>query len=210
MKRIPGFVERKFDCDLGIEPAYQGDGEITGLNLVSLFHGVRILFLLNRSICRRLINATRTMATLTQTLDELDAVDLKALDDAALATHVQTLVESHYRTVESSYFNTIYDNSNAATLFHDALEKYNRKAARPVNKLHLVGGLNDVSHLWPVYELWGLSRRLRAMPGLPRRCANMTPIPWWHTTAITGIIPVAPRSRPTLNATSTVVRGNST
>lgn len=164
VKRIPGFVERKFDQDLGIEPAYEGDGETTGLNLISLFHGLRVLFLIHRSIRRRLDSAAETTTRLATLLEALDTVRLAALDDAALADHVETLVTDHYRDVEGTYFNTIYDNSNAATLFHQALETYNRKTAHPLSYLHLVSGLEDVAHLRSVHELWELSRRLRARP----------------------------------------------
>jgi pyruvate,water dikinase len=166
LRRIPGFVEREFDADLGIAPSYPGDGARTALTPRTLFAGLRTLFGIRRSVRRRLRAAPATLAELDALLVHLDAIDPDALDDRDLAAHVEAVLATHHRDCESRYFNTIYDNSNAATLFRETLGKRNqrrRRRGRPEHDyLALAGGLSDVPHLAPVTDLWRVSRRLRA------------------------------------------------
>jgi len=163
-KKIPGFVERQFEADLGIESRYQGNGHVTGFNIRSIFNGLKILFCINRSIKARLRSAPITLNKLRSLITHLEQEDLSILTDEQLVTWAQNLIEEHHQEVESEYFNTIYDNSNGATLFKDALKKYNNKIENPANELHLISGLDDVSHLRHVNQLWQLSRDFLSSP----------------------------------------------
>jgi len=165
LRRIPGFVEREFDADLGIAPTYPGDGFRTSVTLRTLLAGLRTLFGIRRSVRRRLKDADATLADLDSLLARLDAVDPDHLDDGALAAHVEAVLARHHYACESRYFTTIYDNSNMATLFRETLGKRNRRRKQHGRAEHdylaLVGGLSDVPHLAPMRDLWRISRRLR-------------------------------------------------
>src|SRR6185312_12512563 len=166
LQRIPGFVERQFDADLGIAPTYPGDGIRSSLTPFTLLAGLRTLFGIKSSVRRRLKAAPRTLAELDALLTRLEAVDPDALDDRALVDHVEAVLARHHHDCETRYFTAIYDNSNCATLFRETLGKRNRarqRRGRPeYDYLALAGGLSNVPHLAPVRDLWQVSRRLRA------------------------------------------------
>ncbi|AJP71160.1 PEP/pyruvate-binding domain-containing protein [Sphingomonas hengshuiensis] len=166
LRRIPGFVEREFDADLGIAPTYPGDGVRTSVTPRTLLAGLRTLFGIRRSVRRRLKTAGATLAELDTLLARLETVDPDALDDSALAIHVEAVLARHHYACEARYFTTIYDSANMATLFRETLGKRNRRRQARGRAEHdylvLAGGLTDVPHLAPFRDLWRISRRLRA------------------------------------------------
>lgn len=165
LRRIPGFCERDFDADLGIASDDGGEAR-TALSPRTLLAGLRTLFGIRRSVRRRLRAAPAVLKDLDALLDRLEAVEPDALGLGALADHVDSVLARHHRDCETLYFTTIYDNSNAATLFRETLAKRNRDRRRRGLEEHdylsLAGGLSDVPHLVPVRDLWQVSRRLRA------------------------------------------------
>jgi hypothetical protein len=57
VKKLPGFIERDFDNNLGIRPHYEGDGHVTERTLKSVFNGIRIVLALKKSIRTKVKNA---------------------------------------------------------------------------------------------------------------------------------------------------------
>lgn len=163
-KFIPGFVERDFDRDLGIEPDYEGPGHKTGINPVSLFRGIRILLAINRSTKNRPEACLQQIAHMQRLIADFEKLDLQTLSDEELWNYAHQMITQEYVQMETAYFFTIYDNSNATTLFHEALEKYNRKAKTPVSKLKLIAGLQDLSHMRPMYDLWQIREAIGQHP----------------------------------------------
>lgn len=160
-KKIPGFIERKFDQDLGIEPDYKGDGYRTYFTPVSLFNGIRILMASNRSIAQRPFICKDALQKIKTIFFELEHINMSKINDANLFSRFRKLITEDYLLTESSYFSTIYDNSNATTFFHEALEKYNKKKKEKINYLQLITGLQNLSHLKPIYDLWDIRTEIK-------------------------------------------------
>lgn len=159
LKRLPNFEERAFDEGLGIDPAYEGKGYVSKLTPATLFRGLRALVATNRSIRSRPAICRENSRKAREILSELEGLPLSDMSLDALLHQFGRMIREQYVFVEGSYFYTIYDNSNAASFFQEALAKYNRKHAPGVNYLHLITGLSNLSHLRPVFDLWDISRK---------------------------------------------------
>ncbi|HEY9844106.1 MAG TPA: PEP/pyruvate-binding domain-containing protein, partial [Candidatus Obscuribacterales bacterium] len=160
LQGLPGYNEREFDTDLGIEVAYEGSGHVTPTNARTLIHGLKVLAALKKSFAARTAYNPGFAARQLRRLTELEQSDPAALTDAALFAAYADLIRQDYFLSESSYFYHIFDNSNVTTLFKDSFRPYKDKA----NYLALISGLEDLSHLRQNFELWELSRRFRAQP----------------------------------------------
>lgn len=174
-KRIPGFVEREFDESLGIQVGYEGKGHVTRITPRSVLDGVRTLFALRRSFRERIAYNRQVVPRIRERLARLAAVAPESLQLHELTARFRTLILDDYRLVEGSYFLHIFDNSNVQTLFRDLLKPYRER----VNLLHLLGGLEEISHLQPNFELWILSRNIRA---------SDADLAYWCATSTAGVI----------------------
>lgn len=162
LKRLPGFKERGFDEDLGIRPGYEGDGITTSFTPRSLVFGLRVLSRLSKSFARRLEVNPKLAETLTATMDAWDRRNRRDLSWEDYAEDCRRLLIEDYVGCESAYFRTIYDNSNAQTLFQEKLDALSRgKDAQALDSLSLMGGLHDLSHLRPTREEGELVAALR-------------------------------------------------
>lgn len=159
-KKIPGFIERKFDEDLGIEPDYSDEGHVTRFTPASLFRGIKILLATERSIKKREAVSKGIIDDYSQLFNNYKNGDWVVAKDKEFLTLLTKAWKEHYIRLECTYFYTIYDNSNATTFYHEALEKYNKKAKEKVQPLKLIGGLEQLSHMRPVYALWELRSRI--------------------------------------------------
>jgi len=159
VKKIPGFIEREFDNDLGIEPQYEGKGHITKTNIKSIANGIQVLLALKKSIKNKIKNADIELADLSKIVAKYRNLDVQNLSDSELLDTVKTLIKEDFIRVEGMYFEMIYTNSNNTTLFKEYLEKKNKSGA--IDYLKLITGLQNISHLRPSYELWKLSRKIR-------------------------------------------------
>lgn len=160
-KKVPGFVERKFDESLGITPEYSGTGYVTKFTPVSLFNGVRTLMAANKSLNKRLFACKDIINKSKAFFNEFHQTDLTKLSDKEFKNLYDETINNRYLMVEGGYFTIIYDNSNATSFFNEALEKYNTKAKEKIKYLNLVTGLTNLSHLNPVVDLWELSRAIK-------------------------------------------------
>ncbi len=161
VKKIPGWTERPFDQSLGIEPDYEGEGHRTAFTPLTLWNGIKILLATNKSIRKRPLQCKTVVSTIDNVFKNLDETGLASLSDDALIALVEKIVKEDYYLLEGNYFYTIYDNSNATSLFTESLEKYNKKRKEKINYLYLTAGLLNLSHLRPTFDLWKLSRIIR-------------------------------------------------
>ncbi len=159
VKKIPGFVEREFDNDLGVRPQYEGKGHVTKTNLKSIVNGLQVLLALKKSIKQKLKNANAELNRLEEILAHYRSLAPKELSKNELIATARKLIEEDFIRVEGTYFEIIYTNSNNTTLFKEYLEKKNRSGS--INYLNLITGLQNISHLRPSYALWNLSRAIR-------------------------------------------------
>lgn len=160
LKLLPGFVEREFDEDIGVEVSYEGDGHVAPNNLRSLSHGLKVLSALKQSFKQRLAFNPGFARRQRQGLTELAACELGDWNDDRLFKAYENLLLEDYFRCESAYFYHIFDNSNVTTLFKDSFKPYQLK----VKYLSLISGLSDLSHLRQNHGLWRLSRLIRGQP----------------------------------------------
>lgn len=149
MAMVPGYKERQFDNDLGIKPAYKGDGVVTKLSLKSMIRGLKIMNRSKNQVNRRLSENLKLQAELLDTYNNY----FSSVNDKDQDWH--KLVFESYLKSESFYFEQIFINTVAQSIFRDKLLKHVSKE----DFLRLLSGLSDVSHLRPYLAIWKLSRK---------------------------------------------------
>lgn len=159
-KRIPGWKERQFDESLGIQPDYEGDGHVTKFNLKSLFDGIRVLLATKKSIKERQKVCEKTIYDIQSFFNKVNMSGYAKMSNDDFMPLLNELMQQ-YIYMESNYFFTVYDNSNATTFYNEALDKIKKKQP-DINELLLTAGLQNVSHLRPLVSLWKLSRQILA------------------------------------------------
>ncbi|MDP6539115.1 MAG: PEP/pyruvate-binding domain-containing protein [Planctomycetota bacterium] len=155
---IPGFVEREFDEELGIEVAYEGRGRTSRLTPRTLWNAARVFLALQRAFREQSAGFEAHRRRQQARLAVLDAIDPAALGREELLALYETLVGPDYRQSEGTYFTLVYNNSNLQSLTKGAFTRLGGE----VDLLTLFSGLTDVSHLLPNFELWDVSRKIRA------------------------------------------------
>lgn len=157
-KRIPGFVEKEFDEDLGVKPTYKGKGEVTKISAKSLFNGLQILLAINKSAKNTINKSAAELEKIDSIISKYKHLNWNELSDTNFIAMATNLISKDYLFVEGSYFKVIYDNSNVTTLFKDLLAKKNKKNS--IHYLKLITGLQNLSHLQPSFYLWKFSREI--------------------------------------------------
>jgi len=156
LHRVPGFNERNFDRDLGIEGAYEGDGTVIPTTPWTVLDALPTLFALGESYEARL-KANAAFLQEFEAIAARYAADPAGLPRAELAARYRRLLTEDYFATESAYFYTIYNTSNAKLDFKVELDKANEGLERPLSYLELLSGLQDLSHLRPLRDLWALA-----------------------------------------------------
>lgn len=173
MQLVPGFNERNFDRDLGIEGLYPGDGAVVPVNPVTIARALPVLFALEADYKDRLTLNAAFAKKFDAEIAPRYAEDPAALDRPALAARFRTLLKQDYYLTEFTYFQTIYNTSNAKLDFKVALDKANKQGAE-LSYLNLLSGLQNVRHLDPLRDLWAIAGRVREHAGL-RALVEATP-----------------------------------
>ncbi|BDG01290.1 PEP/pyruvate-binding domain-containing protein [Anaeromyxobacter oryzae] len=161
--RLPGFVERNFDLDLGIVPAYEGTGRVTPATPRTVLPAIPVLVRLHLGYRRRRRENARFLAAFPDRARPFDAppAALEALPAAAYAAALRALVESLHLDTEASYFETIYNTSNAKLDFKVAFDRAARRVEGGLDYPTLVGGLLDLSHVRTLVDLHATVGALR-------------------------------------------------
>jgi pyruvate,water dikinase len=170
--KLPGFVERNFDLDLGITPEYEGPGRTSPSTLRTVLPAVPVLARLHLAYRLRRRRNARFLARFDGWVRpfDLEAEALSAVPGDRFRREYRALIEEVHLETETSYFETIYNTSNAKLDFKVAFERAARRAAQDGRELDyatLVGGLLDLSHLRTLADLHGtvgpLAREGRAL-----------------------------------------------
>jgi pyruvate,water dikinase len=185
MAKVPGYVEREFDEDLGIAPAYEGDGAVTRLTPRSALTMAKVGLTELIWVRRRLKTAARLKAGL-EARHEARLKELAGTAADGLPALFTAITKDDYLASESAYFRQIFINQAHQPLVRARLGKFCDQA----DYLALIGGLGGgrdpeagpgpgpggrgaISHLAPFHDLWELSRRVLADPVEAR---------WWLET----------------------------
>ena len=167
LHRVPGFNERTFDRDLGIEGAYAGDGVVIPVNPLTIAKALPVLFALEADYKERLAKNQAFVQGFEALASRYEA-DPAGLEREAQVARYAALMKDDYFLTESSYFLTIYNTSNAKLDFKVELDKANRACDPPLSYLELLSGLTGLKHLAPLQDLWALAGRVRADEALTR------------------------------------------
>jgi phosphohistidine swiveling domain-containing protein len=148
--KIPGFNEKHLDLDLGIEKDYGADGpRITPLNWMTILRAIPVLIglKLEYSGCRRMIDGFRDRFEPLdrQLLREIDTLTGCSQDE--FLSKLERMIFHYYLVTETSYFRSIYNNSNFQADFKKFLLKMDRRIGGTTPLLELMLGLNEISHL---------------------------------------------------------------
>jgi acetylornithine/succinyldiaminopimelate/putrescine aminotransferase/predicted amino acid dehydrogenase/phosphohistidine swiveling domain-containing protein len=162
---VPGFNERTFDADLGIEGLYEGDGVVIPVNPVTIAKALPTLFALTADYKKRIAHNKQFVAGFEALVARYEA-DPGTLDHKALTARYRRLVANDYFATESSYFYTIYNTSNSKLDFKVELDKANKQIGEPLSYLKLLGGLQGMRHLDPLKDLWAMAGQVRQRPEL--------------------------------------------
>jgi pyruvate,water dikinase len=160
MAKVPGYKEREFDSDLGVKITYEGDGRTTKLSLKSIAEIARVALAQKRILGEQngKLDSFK-QAFLEKYRHYLDASSADC-DGERFEQIWYRLVKEDYLESEGTYFRQIFINTVHQALIKDKLLKY----VSPGGYLDLIGGLKQISHLLPFYDLWELSRKIKADP----------------------------------------------
>ena len=156
MSKVVGYRERDFDNEYGIAPNYEGDGETTGINPLSLVAIIRMAIAQNKIVKTREKNKEKYKDDLLHKYYYYKGMyDTNSILD--IKNTWKKLTHDDYLQSESTYFWQIFINTVHQSLNKDSLLKYIEEA----DYLQLISSIDDISHLLPSYEMWDVSRLIR-------------------------------------------------
>ncbi|OQW48192.1 MAG: hypothetical protein A4S09_13870 [Proteobacteria bacterium SG_bin7] len=167
---LPGYNEGNFDRDMSIPATYEGDGVVTPISFLGILKAIPILWRLRREYKKQTLRSTELLKNFYKIENIYKKLDWSALGSDELLNAASQLILTDYKYVESEYFQTIYNASNAKLEFADEL-KYYKKYDPNLEYLHLISGLGDLRATKPIKELQQIAGQIRAQnsDGLERR-----------------------------------------
>jgi pyruvate,water dikinase len=146
LERLPGYVEREFDADLGVEAPDAAAGVTTPYSLGAVLGALPTVLAVRRFLRRQ---AAEAAALLEGGYDRVERA--YAAVPAEPERRFQALIERAYLPVERTYFRTIFATS---------LAKLALKTSFPdVDPAPLLAGLPALRHLEPLAELRRMAAR---------------------------------------------------
>lgn len=157
MAKIPGYKEREFDSELGVKITYDGNGHTTRVTPKSIFRIILVALAQSKITKKQNSDIENLKNELLEKYFKYIEMDLnkKATDDIERVW--RNLVETDYLQSEGTYFWQIFINTVHQPLFKQSLSRYINSS----EYLDIIGGLENVSHLLPFYDIWGISRKIR-------------------------------------------------
>ncbi|PCK07435.1 MAG: hypothetical protein COA42_14270 [Alteromonadaceae bacterium] len=154
LKRLPGYIERSFDEDVGVAVNYEGDGFVTKTTPGTIFAGIRAITALNKSF-RQAEGEWKTF-TFDQRarLIELKDLNVDQYTEQEFFAFYESFINEEYFKSEAGYFNLIYNATNFSTLFKESIKSIKSE----VGFIDLISGLEGISHLSISYGIWDVSR----------------------------------------------------
>jgi len=160
LSRLPGYKERNLDRDLGIEITYEGEGAVTPFAFRSLLRAIPVLFASKLNYVNQYRQTQKAVRKFEQYASDLVDKDLSATRDEDLWNLFADLVHHRHFELETAYFKTVFNTSNARLDFKYTLDAANRKGAG-IEYLPLLTALKPLKPLFPLHALWQMSRSVR-------------------------------------------------
>lgn len=158
MSKVPGYKERDFDSELGVKITYSGDGNTTSVTPKSLVEILRIALGQKKIVKERKENAEKLKAELLEAYSDYFENKDERFSSEEIKRKWKKLIFDDYLKSESTYFRQIFINTIHQSLYKDKILKHTTKGGY----FTLIGGLDNVSHLLPFYDMWKISRSIRA------------------------------------------------
>lgn len=147
LARLPGYDEKEFDVGLGIQKNYGESGaQRTTLNPLSLLNALLALC----GVTWEYQDCLKMVKEFTKWFEETDVglkkrcLRLSEVSDKEFWKLAHEVFDFHFRT-ETSYFRTIYNNSNYQSDLRSKLKKWDKKDNADL--LAMLGGLDDMAHM---------------------------------------------------------------
>jgi Phosphoenolpyruvate synthase/pyruvate phosphate dikinase len=154
MAKVPGYKERSFDEEFGVKITYEGNGVETKISLKLLFDLIKTAWC-QRKIVRKQNDTVSSFKEeyLNKYHNYLTSDFNEDIDGVWYE-----LVKNVYLQSEGTYFWQIFINTVHQSLFKDSLLKYVSES----EYLNLISGLDNISHLLPFYDMWNITRKIKA------------------------------------------------
>ena len=155
--KMPGFVEKDYDEQLGLEKTYEGKGRISKITLLKLPKAMKAVVTLGILFKKQEEFGAVFKEKQYKRLKELSSINPNTYKSEDLFKIWKDFIQKEYYQNEYSYFWHIYILTVYQSVFFGNLSKY----ATTSEILNLVVGLKDISHLMPSFELWDISREIK-------------------------------------------------
>lgn len=160
MEQIPGYIERDFDDELGVEKNYTGEGYRTRLSPKSVLHVARVALSLKRITANHRAGVKALHQTLLIRYQELTQ-NLQAIDSReGMEKLWMDLVNQAHLEAEGSYFWQVFINTVQLSMKKTALLKW----LSPSTFFDLIAHLGKVSHLEPLEAILDLVEKIEQEP----------------------------------------------
>ncbi len=156
MSKVVGYREREFDNEYGIKGKYEGDGVVTKFSPKNIVALARMAIGQKKIVSEREKNAENLKQDLLNRYTNYR--ENYNPESRELAKTWRHLVEDDYLFSETTYFWQIFINTIHQSLYKDSL----LKNLAEDEYLTVLGGIKDISHMRPFYEMWRISRSIRA------------------------------------------------
>lgn len=154
---LPGYNERNFDQDMALPINYEGDGVTTGFTLKGLMKALPVLGALHKEYDVQKKRSEELLRNFAKLESHYLSLNLKKLSEAELYSSFKNLIEKDFTYVESEYFQTIYNASNAKLEFSDELKFY-RKLDASLEFVNLISELGELKVTGPAHFLTDLKK----------------------------------------------------
>jgi phosphohistidine swiveling domain-containing protein len=148
---IPGFSEKGFDDDLGIQKEYGTQGPVkVGLTPKLLLKALPILMALTKEYkdSKEMIDSFKTTFELLDLKWKRTFFTIVPIMTNSEFNHIyKDLIFDYYIKTEKNYFRTIYNNSNFQSDLKTFITKLEKKINIKINLNSLMSSLEDVSHI---------------------------------------------------------------
>ena len=156
MSQIIGYKEREFDSEYGIVGDYEGDGFVTKTTPATLAKMGIIAIEQSKILKDRTENNERYKNELLDLYYGYKKnYDEGTIDD--IQSEFVKITKETYLRSETTYFWQIFLNTIHQSMYKDSLLKYVSES----EYLTLLGGIDNISHLLPFYDMWEITRKIR-------------------------------------------------
>ena len=160
MLKVPGFVEREFDEELGVTVTYEGLGRRSEMSPRMLFSFLRVVQAHFRLSNRQLKSLETNKANQLERYAFYKHALSEKMPRETVVQRWHELVRDDYLTTEALYFWQIFINTIRQPLFKSDLFRHVDNSGY----LNLISGLGSISHMRNVSDLRDLCARIRKDP----------------------------------------------